>query len=195
LNLEDRLKGMSLAQAAVIGFALVGFYWAIIYNDGKAIQAQISSVEVQIRNNIKEKMEIENSIVEAKKFSIEVDQWGEKMKKIFEYVPEKLNTLDLMKVVSNEAKASGTNIVNIESRGSIKDDDKAYEEISVTVGLTGSYSQLLLFLSNLTKVDKIITLKEISIASSGGNIKGYKNLNFKGILSGYRYVGLSGRGK
>ncbi|MEZ4872221.1 MAG: hypothetical protein R2827_08235 [Bdellovibrionales bacterium] len=68
-----------------------------------------------------------------------------------------------------------------------------YEEILVDVALKGSYSQLVLFLANLTNTNKVMVLKQMRLSTTNPKLDGVTNLDsletvsFQGVFIGYRY--------
>ena len=96
-----------------------------------------------------------------------------------------------MKIISSQAKSAGISINKI-SDGGILTKYTFYEEIRVEVDLSGNYSQLILFLSYLSKIDKILVLKRTKMYVSGfreaGAFKNVPKISFAGTFVGYRSI-------
>lgn len=186
----ERLKSLTYLRALVIGAFFALIYYFVGYDDGSKLEAQIQSAKAEITESEKKiKSEIAKieSIEQFKKANAAM---GETLQTFISFIPEKLVMIDLMKLVSNEAKSAGLNISRISERGAgIK--GEFYESLNVDAELGGTFEQLMIFLSDLTKVKQILTLSRLQIRNAGGGRSAnaeYAQVNFTAEIRGYRYV-------
>lgn len=190
MNLEEKLAHLSTGRAAIIGMVIAGMYFAFWYDNGEKLETQITSVKESIKVSEIELNRIQKAIEDAKKYQKISEELGEKMELVLKYIPEELRISDLMKMLSTEAKAVGANILSVKDVAGAKQRD-FFEEIAVELKIEADFTQILLFLSYMTRVERIITLNHFSIdgnkKAAGPNER--QILSFIGNFSGYRYLG------
>jgi Tfp pilus assembly protein PilO len=191
VSLEEKLVHISTGRAAIIGLFIAGLYYIGMYDDGAAIEKKIEEQKLSIQQSTAELNRIKRAIEDSKRYKKVAEELGERMGSILRYIPEELRASDLMKRLSNEAKATGSNIMSVKDQGIVK--EGFFEKVGVDLRIEANFGQILLFLSYLTRVDKIITLESFSI--TGGKMEfnelevGEKpQLNFSGKFLGYRFV-------
>ena len=170
-------------RAFVVSLVLVGIYYVTGYNSGKALVESTSAARQKITQLGVEMKQVDKDLAELAALKAAQDKDSEKLNYLMSYIPEKFSKVDLMRTVSNEAKAVGTNILRIsDNKSQASSGGQFYDEIAVEIELTGSFSQLLLFLSNLTRLDRIVSLDGLTMKSVGGDA-----LSLVTSVKGYRY--------
>jgi type IV pilus assembly protein PilO len=193
--MEEQLKNITVGKSLLIGLALGAGYYFMMYNDGSAIEAQIGTVQQQIAAAESEVASVRKAIEDAERYQQTMSTLGSEMERVQKAMPSKLNTTDLMKVISTEAKAVGAEINQLSANegyqtGSPETEERYYDEVPVQVEITGTYGQVMLFLSNLTKLDKIVTAKklELTILQGGVTKNRVPSISLKSTLQAYKYV-------
>ena len=200
--MEEQLKQLDTTKALLIGLFIAGFYYLTLYDSGERLEGQIKNKKNRITQLRGEIATMEKTLVDAEKHREISRKLGEEMDAVLRAVPEKYNSLELMKVLSDEAKVVGTSIVNLApannfGRGSQEDLDNPFKPVTVTVTLDGTFNQIMLFMSNLTKVSKIILIKDLSLTLKEPN-KVFETaspaINYKATFQAYRYDANAGGG-
>ncbi|MCB0342834.1 MAG: type 4a pilus biogenesis protein PilO [Pseudobdellovibrionaceae bacterium] len=186
--MEEKLNQLTLQQSVLIGIGLAVLYFFVMFDDGTSKENQIKNMKDQVAAKEQEIAKYDKTIKDAERFKVVAEELGEEMNRILNYIPADLSGVELMKTMSNEARVAGVNINNVQSSGGEKTDYNFIEAIGVTVDLRGSYGQLLSFMSYLTKVEKIVTLKEFEMRSTSGKNNEDNELTFKAKFKGFKYV-------
>ncbi len=189
MTIWDKINQLSIGRAIVIGLVLAGFYYYLGYNNGALLDSQLAANKaktVELQKSIKDE---EAKIERINQYKKTTEQLGESFNRFLSYIPEKLRNTDLMKIVSTEAKAAGTNIVRVAEQG-VGVRSEFYEEVKVNVELVGNFQQMMLFMSFLTKVDQIITVSKLNIRSNSSEQLDVTSpsLQINADLRGYRYL-------
>lgn len=199
MNFEAILNSMSLTKAAVVGMAIAGFYYMAAYDDGTGIEKdtqRFKSETAQLRGEL---LKMQAAISSARGLDEKVEGLNQTLKGITLYMPRDSNEYSLMKLLSSEAKAAGVNIVGIRQAAlrSTTETSPYWKEFPVDVELKGSFSQMLLFLSFLTRVNRMITVESFDFGGVNSGEAGTDDLllNFKARFYGYRYLEPSSRAK
>ena len=182
---------MTEGRAVFAGIVIAGLYYMLLFDGGDAYKKQIVTHNQAIKKNEKLIVELKKTVEVVKRYEKKKKELGDRFNEIVKYIPEKYSVVDQMKIISAQAKSAGISINKI-SEGGKGRRFNFYEEVPVSVDLSGSYSQLILFLSYLTKIDKILVLKNMKMTSSGVSKKGDFNdvpkISFAGNFIGYRTV-------
>lgn len=191
-GLITKLQELSVGSAAIIGIVVLGFYYALSYDNGSQLQAQIESHQARISELETQKEKLDADLVRVAEYKLAVKEMGDQVQLYRKYIPDSLRSNDLLGVISREAKAAGLD-VSLTGDSSQSFDplnaEKPYESVSIRADLKGSFGQHLLFLSFLTKVDLLLTVGNFTFArqSSAVNSEGNNNLDFNVSISGYQF--------
>lgn len=177
-----------MPKAIIIGLVVALFYRFTSYDNGSALEQQIKTGEQNVINLTAEVKRLKRDMVLVEKFTTTKKILGETFDKLIRYLPEDFNVNDQMKIISTEAKTAGANIVSI-AKGRGGKQFQFYEEISVKVELEGTFTQVMMFLSRLTRLNKVIVVRDMTIKKvrSSGSEEGIK-VSFGSNLVGYRYI-------
>jgi Tfp pilus assembly protein PilO len=192
---EEKLKKIDATKAIGMGLLLALIYYFALYNDGSVLEMSISNARATATQKKTEFETMKKTLVDASRHKEISARLGEELKMVLQAVPESYSPVELMKLVSSEAKGAGLNILSISGAEiKLKDTKSNFIPINVTVGLSGTFNQIMIFLSNLTKVGKVIITKNISMGSSAGATANLNNvsdvspiLSFNGVFEAYRY--------
>jgi type IV pilus assembly protein PilO len=195
--MEERLRGITFTQSLIVGVALIGLYWGMFYDNGAKLEANIRAAESETVVLQKEIESVRKAIADAERYKQTMAALGSEIEKIVQAMPTKYTPLDFMRAISNEAKGVGTEINQITSPQNFRNNDPNaaamfYEEVPIEVDLTGNYNQIMLFLSNLTRLDKIITVKQLSMESKSRTgteaASSSPRIDLKASFLAYRYI-------
>lgn len=198
--MEEKLNQLTMGKAFLIGVVLTVVYYFMWYNNGAVEEGQIATAQQEVQKSRAELEKIKQALVDAERYQKAMAELGAEMERVVKAIPAELNSLDLMKAISTEAKSVGAEINNLNAPTSSAGRSRQspaegatdfYEVVPIDVDITGTYNQLMLFLSNLTKLDKIITAQKLTMSisqrGSGASVGSVPIINMKASLQAYRY--------
>ncbi len=196
MTLAERLQyQITYARALMIGLFIGAVYYTIGFDSGSTIKVAIAKAKEEIADSETQIKGLEKKLDQITTMKKVMKELGSEFETFISYIPEKLSLPELMKTISTEARSAGVSVNGMsevrDSNSTTKVDKSVqfYEELTVAVELQGTYSQLLLFLSYLTKLDKIITVSELSMVSQAKlGDRESPVLLFKCHIKGYRYL-------
>lgn len=188
MNITRALGQMSPGRAILFGCALAGIYYFLMYDGGTSIIQNIATRKESIDKVKLELATAKQKLERAQVFEQTSKQLGQTLHSVLSYVPENTNNSDLMKIVSNEVKTSGARLLKM--RGIEEPESTSfYQAISVEVELQGSFVQHMLFLSNLTRLDQILTVDRLNMESTGELMDSDSPwTTMRVTVKGYRYI-------
>lgn len=192
MNGLNKLADLPMSRIVLISIFLCVVYYFIGYDDGTAFKAQAEASRASL-SEVQARMEkVERELQEINALKAAQDKDAERLNVLLGFIPEKLSSFELMKTLSNEAKAVGVNINQLRDTGSAGlqpapqgQVPNIYERLGVDLELDGSFAQLLLFLSNLTRLNQIVTLETLELRLMGG---AESSLQMSAQIFGYRYL-------
>ena len=188
MGLVDRIKSMKVVNAALIGLVLSGVYYLSFFDSGKQMKAQVAQVDRELSSLKQEIVDLEEAFIDAERLHQVAAELGASINKVLKYIPEKLTDSEVVKNLSTSARAVGAKIVGIRSKSqSTRQDNDFYDELPVVVELVGTYGQIMSFLSRLTQVERIYTVRDMvfSVQRQTDDAE----VKFTTTVVGYKYKG------
>lgn len=185
MSLVEKIQSQKKSVFLLIGIVLGGLYY---YSS----MQNLESKDLIIENKKNELQGVEDSIAEAKKiagdkvkFEEENAKISDQLKAALEFLPTQLNEQEILQKVSAEARSAGVNPTSIQPK---KSQQKGfYEELQMEIEMEGSYTQLVLFLSFISKLQRIVNLRGLEM-----KVKEFAEdvpiLKMKGTIVAYRYL-------
>ncbi len=194
-----KLMEMPLSRVLILAAVVSGLYYLLIFDNGSKWKAQTATA-LQRKSEIEtETVTVDKEIQEINNLKAAQERDAEKLNTLFAYIPEKLTKVEIMRTISTEAKAVGANINSIRDSagGSSGQNQKSefYEEMAVEVDLAGTFPQLLLFLSNLTRINQIMSVENLTLNVVQGATSENMALSMAAMIKAYRYIGKEAKEK
>lgn len=181
--MKDRL--LTLTHPMLFGMGcLLALVFHLMNPRNNPLDARIISLKKEITaSQDKLKQTIERTQNKAK-FQEEVDQVSQTVRLALEYLPKDFDMQDLLKKIYSEARNSGVQLTRMVPKDSVGKD--FYDELPMGIELRGSYPQIVLFLSYVSKLPRIINIKNVELADVQFN-DGLPVMKLSGTLMAYRY--------
>lgn len=183
----NKIKSLTPAQACIIGLVIAGLlYFFVFGGNGSLVNSMkpIKKEKIKLAKDIKDRDIV---IQEAVEYQKSIKKLGSTINKVVKYIPKNMSSTKMMRSLTDSAKVSGVNIIDVSDRGRVKaSNSELYAEIPVSIKLEGNFTQIMMFLSNLTKLDNIITVSEFNIKS--GARMGEGIVAFSAVFVGYKYI-------
>lgn len=185
--MKEFLERISTTVALGLGLSVAFLYYVSpFYDDGKVLQGQIDSAKVEMAIKTKEKEKIEADIAEAKRIKERVNLLSEKFKQAVQYLPTEWKEDALLTDISKQAQIAGVTVVKINSQKE-RTSVGVYEEMKIDFEIKGSFTSMMLFVSNMTKIKRIIEVSEINMKSDDPDAE-MPSLTSIGKFTTYRYI-------
>lgn len=181
----EKLIIMKWSMVFFLSIILAGGYVVTFYDSGSNLEKQNTSISANL-NSAKGRLEKTKIIVNNVNTYIEkVENASEQFKKTVDYMPTDMNLGEFMQKVKDQVALSGGSVLSFSPSGEFESKE-FYETRKFEIQVEGSFSQIVYFLSNLTKMPRLITVDKMSLKNSGGDIDNPK-LKFAGVLVAYKY--------
>lgn len=191
MNLTEVLNRMTTGRAIIIGFLFAGIYYFLFFDKGYNLQSSSEALKQQQIQLSKQLKDAEGKIARALEYKKSGNELDGTLNRLLSTIPERFGIQDLMKIVSNEAKVAGSNLVSITPRGETgrPNPNPEFQELALQIDITGSFAQHMVFLSNLTKVNQILTVQKMDMKVVGNPAPGEPAMvKMLADIVAYRYV-------
>lgn len=182
----EQVQSTPTSKFALLGVLFLGLYYVLFFDDGSRLDRNIKRLKSEISKKRTVAETTEKKLENQKRFQQEVVALSEQFREALEFLPNEINVADLIRRINSQARSSGASIVRIQPRRE-RGRQPGYEEIFMDVELQGSFAELVSFLANISKIQRIIRMSEFSISNSNPSSP-TPRLNLTGVLIGYRFV-------
>jgi Tfp pilus assembly protein PilO len=185
-----QLGEMTWGKIFVAGLVIAGLYWALYYDDGSTLTTNIQSLNQQYSEAERQLRETKEAMADAEQFERAVRQNEVQFEKVLEYLPSEMNANELTRMITQQIQISGGEVVSTKAQPNIEKRD-FYEMTRLEFVIKGSFSQVVLFLSSLSKVQRLLTFDKLSIRldqSRAGQDTASPSVDLQGVVVGYRYL-------
>ncbi len=186
MKVEEKLKNLSVQQTIIATLALAAGYYFMVFDDGSNIEKVIKKQQRTLAEKTENLNNTRAAMANAKQFEEEVRRTNARFREMLEFIPVDFSIADFMQLLSTEAESSGNKVIKIQPRPS-ENASTLYEELLVELEIEGTFSQILQFLSKMTRVRKIINLGGIQLSTVEADPIS-PILRFETTMVGYRYA-------
>lgn len=183
-RLEEQVKALPKLAFFVGGLALAAFIWNSNGPGGQEFDGQITKLKGDLTQQKRKLTETKQITKDKARFQAEMEKVSQTFRLVLDYLPKELDVQDLLKKIYSEARSAGVELSNFKPRETRPKD--FFDEVPMEIKLKGTYVQLVTFMANISKLPRIVTIKDVEIGSPKMN-DGYPYMEMSGVLVGYRY--------
>lgn len=180
-NIFSLLSNQSISRVVIGAILVAALYWQLLYDDGSALDVQLSNVAQQLSSEQKKKADTDSALKQVQEMTEKVGQLSLKYQEISRRLPSVLFSIDINKAIDEFARNASLSVKTKKPGENIK--KAVVEEVPVDVVLEGSYSELAQFTFLVSAAERMARVKNITITESEA---GPKKLKFEGQVVGYK---------
>lgn len=155
MDLTSLLNKIDSKKAALAGLVLAGFYWAMFFNNGASFDAEIEKARQTIQRNQSSREQVKLALADKGKFEDEIQNITLNMRDFQKYFSVTIDSNGLQAKVSEAAENRGL-IVNNLKPAKRDNEFSNYSETAVAFRVEGPFHNIMQFVSDMTKMDKVI---------------------------------------
>lgn len=187
MALQDNIKSMPATYFIIGGLVLTILYYSSSFDDGSALQSNVDAKRQELTDLNKQISDNEAIAKDMPEYEKKLQYIGEQFQKAIAYLPSDQRNEDILRQFNLLASTTGINII------SVKPDDETiekafYEEMLIDMEMKGTYAQLTNFLSLVSKIPRIINVRDLSLKVSDTNIEETPILTLSGKLVAFRFL-------
>lgn len=163
MNFLNDISNLNFVQIVVFGGILTGGFYFTLYNDGSVLMKQIEAENKRFKK-VEEKLRIKKEELKRLiQFEEDLKRDEKSIGVFLDYIPEKMTTFEMFRFITQEAKLSGVNIEDKTDHG--VEEKEMISALKASLRVSGSFQQIVFFLSKLTAQKRILVVDKIQIKS------------------------------
>lgn len=168
-DLLDRYLKLPEAQRLlIVGGVLLIVFVLFIYFSYLPARAQLTKIRNNLSKKITEMNEKKRIASQLDRYKQEVENLKRQLEIAKKILPEKAEIAELIKLIAQRASESGVSILSIEPKGVTP--KGFYKELSFKINAEGAYHDIATFFDNISRVERIMSVKDFEIQPSRQNV-------------------------
>ena len=184
------MSDLSIGLVILLSLLGSGVYYFWKFDSGAALHSNINTLQDDLEKTKQEIQTLKDKKSNLQALGRDINQVAQDIRQLYNYIPNELTSSQVLKHLNELTKVSGVHMEDIKNLGAVK--KKAfYEKLKFSMIIRGFFSEIMTFLSSLTKLKVVITVEAFTIEySSQQNAQaGFLNeLKMNMDIYGYRYV-------
>jgi len=160
--MEDKLNELSLVNALIFGLIIAAGYFVMFYSasNPKTVIAGLSQNITTVKGEI---AKLDKKIKEGERLQKEIRKMEARAEDVYKYIPLNMSLEQGSGAVSQEARLAGLSIQSIRASSSW-DEKVTVASGEVDIKVQGQFSQMMVFLSEMTRKDQVYSVKSLKIS-------------------------------
>lgn len=171
------------------GLAAVAYFF-FMFDGGEQLKARLASVQKEIATEKRALPESQAAIKELEAIRQSLATMGEEFSKVAQKLPSNIDQAEMIRTVDEIARLTGVSIKTKEPKPNIR--KEVIEEVPLKLTMEGSFTQLVLFMYQVARVERIMKVKDFSMGL-GRDVRDTRadssRLAFDGEVVSYKFVG------
>ncbi len=181
-QLFEKLAGLSNGKAIIIGIMVGLAYYFMMYDDGKALEAQVAVMAGQLQQAEAKKKDTEATLAEEARMKDAVRKLSQQYAFIAKKLPSDLKSSEMIRGIDSVAKMAGVS-VKLKKPGIVAKKE-VVEELPVDVTLEGSYAQIAQFVFLTSNLERLTRVLNFSVVAQNDTKE--RPLRFEGQVVSYK---------
>jgi Tfp pilus assembly protein PilO len=187
----EKLANLGWSRVLMIGLGLAIAIYFLNGSDSAAYDRQKAAAQKDLESEERQLEETKKAAADIEQFKKDNKKLEEQLKELVNYVPTKLNPIEIVGDLTTEINKSGATLVKMGSFSRAAEHVDFYEMSKIDFAARGTYAQLVQFLAQLTQLQRLFTFDKMELA---GEQNGSGTINLTATLVAYRYAGDSDAG-
>ena len=182
-KLFEKLSALTYGKTLLLGLLVGGIFYVTMYDDGSAIEGQISGITQQLTAEEEKKKDTDATLKQVREMQEKIGRLSQQYQEVSRRLPGVLYSIDINKSIDGFARTANVDVKSKKPGENIK--REVVEEVPVDISLEGTYGQLAQFVYLVASSERLARVKNIVITEPENDISG-KKLKFEGQVVGYK---------
>lgn len=186
-NLEEKIKRAPPLYFLLGGVLLAAVYYMNYFDGGANVDVQINAINTELSKIRSDVASVESLTSNMAEYEAELNGLAEKFEVALNYLPSQENIYVIIKQLYLEARMNGVNITSVKPSDKLLNQD-FYEGMPIDIEFSGTYEQIMAFLTKVVNLPRIINLKELTLNLDSTSGPASTVIKAKGNMLAYRFV-------
>ncbi len=186
--MEEKLNQLTFPNAALFGLLIAVGYYVLFYHPSNP-QNQLDEMGRELVTIKGEISKLDREIKKGLRINQEIEVMQKKADKVYAQLPEGLSVEQASGIVSQEARNVGLSIQSISAEGTGWTKLQTVAVVPIDTVVSGTFEQMMIFLSELTRDNKVYSVRSLSISGNDAEQPGILVMTVK--IQAYRKLAVS----
>lgn len=187
--MEEKINQLTFTNAALFGLLIAIAYFFLFYNPANP-QNVLDQLDKELITARGEIAKLDRGLKEGSILKQEIEVMQKTTEKAYRQLSERISVKQVAATISQEARSVGLSIDSIvASNNWVK--KRTLASVNIQTAVTGSFPQIMVFLSELTRDNKVYSVSDFAIEAEKGDGNGTKGLQLNVKIKAYRKLALS----
>ncbi len=186
--MEEKLNQLTFPNAALFGLLIAVGYYVLFYHPSNP-QNQLDEMGRELVTIKGEISKLDREIKKGLRINQEIEVLQKKADKVYAQLPEGLSVEQASGIVSQEARNVGLSIQSISAEGTGWAKLQTVAVVPINTVVSGTFEQMMIFLSELTRNNKVYSVRSLSISGNDEDQPGILVMTVK--VQAYRKLAVS----
>lgn len=171
------------------GLAAVAYFF-FIFDGGEKLQTRLTAVRKETAAEKRALPESQAAVKELEAIRQSLATMGDEFTKVAQKLPSNIDQAEMIRTVDEIARLTGVSIKTKEPKPNVR--KEVIEEVPLKLTMEGSFTQLVLFMYQVARVERIMKVKDFSIVLGRETREtrvDSSRLSFEGEVVSYKFVG------
>lgn len=159
-----QLGEMQWGKVFLASLVLAALYHFGVPGEEEILRTQISQLEADLAAKRQVLQDTKDAMASAEKFEKAVRDSEAKFQGVLKYLPTESSNIGLTSLLNERARSSETRLLELKPTNSIDRKD-FYETVKLNLKLSGTFEQLMRFMSGLTRAERLLTFENLKISA------------------------------
>ncbi|MBY0383964.1 type 4a pilus biogenesis protein PilO [bacterium] len=166
MGLKEDFQDLSPSKCLAGGLVLAGVYFALVFDNGKDLETQITQTQNSIQETKVRLTAVENALEDKTSTEARATAITKELEELLKFFPANINVNDFQKDISSILKKTNNRLLKMQDE---KVDGRfpGYVEQGIKLESEGGFHEAMDFLSAMTKMPRMIDIKSLKFDSTG----------------------------
>jgi Tfp pilus assembly protein PilO len=168
MGLKEDFLELPPSKCLLAGFLLCVVYYFLIFDKGERYTTQIQGVQAEINDKNTRLAEVQKAMGNKNAFEQEVKALEKDFIDLLKFFPVRLDMNDIQRDITTILNKSDTKIVSIKE-STVQNRFDGYLENGIDLEINSDFHQIMSFLSEITKMNKVVDFRAMDFISNNSN--------------------------
>ncbi len=184
---------LSIFRLAIVAVLVTTGYFFMYYDNGEAIEQQITQSEGELNAEKLKRAEIEKKMKKEEEMRGNLLQLARNLDVVKSKIPNEFNEIEISSVVNRVSLVSQVkiaalkrNLVTPAAQAKQATGAELIEEVNFNIEMSGTFHAIITFVELLSKEEKTIKIRNFTLEKSNTNLTEDSLIRFRGEIVGFK---------
>ena len=168
MGLKEDFYELPPSKCLLGGFLLCVVYYFLLFDKGTQFTNDIQKLQKDIAEKTVKLEEVEKAVSDTRAFEQGVASLQKDFVELLKYFPLSMDMNDIQKEMTEVLNKSGVKVVSLKETA-VQNRFPGYIENGIELESIADFHQIMTFLADITKIDKVVDFRAMDFISDGSN--------------------------